>query len=356
MRVKIYPQCTRAALHTEPPAAAIARLVELDAAIVVNQHNPKAGASRDTSMAAQSEIEHSTLEIALRRVDRIYRPGDVVDGKLIVSARKGWAHKGISMKVTGSAQLQLSHRSMGLFESVSSVRPRELLRTSIELTPPGRFPDGVTEIPFEFELQALAGEALHESYHGVYINVCYTMACECKRGVMSKPLERDIEFIVEVPSKESPPADPRAFSITPESLENVRASSVAAIPRFKVSGKLHRQSCPINLPFTGEFVVEESQASVKSIELQLVRSETVRHPESGNTAREATEIQNIQIAEGDVCRNLVIPIYMIFPRLFTCPTMITDDFKVEFEVNLIVIFGDGYMITENFPIKLHRYR
>ena len=36
--------------------------------------------------------------------------------------------------------------------------------------------------------------------------------------------------------------------------------------------------------------------------------------------------------------------------------MITDDFKVEFEVNLIVIFGDGYMITENFPIKLHRYR
>ena len=114
-------------------------------------------------MAAQSEIEHSTLEIALRRVDRIYRPGDVVDGKLIVSARKGWAHKGISMKVTGSAQLQLSHRSMGLFESVSSVRPRELLRTSIELTPPGRFPDGVTEIPFEFELQALAGEALHET-------------------------------------------------------------------------------------------------------------------------------------------------------------------------------------------------
>ena len=301
-----------------------------------------------------TEIEHSTLEIVLKRVDRIYRPGDRVEGKLIVSARHGWAHKGISMKVVGAAQLQLSHRSLGLFESVSSVRPRELLSTAIELCPAGRVPDGVTEIPFEFELVGLRGDALHESYHGVYINVCYTIACECKRGVMKAPLERDIEFIVEVPSPDAPPADPRAFSITPESLENVK--SVAAIPRFKVSGTLHRQSCPINLPFTGEFVVEESAAAVKSIELQLVRSETVRHPESGNTAREATEIQNIQIAEGDVTRNLVIPIYMIFPRLFTCPTMITDDFKVEFEVNLIVIFGDGYMITENFPIKLHRYR
>lgn len=303
-----------------------------------------------------TEIEHSTLEIVLKRVDRIYRPGEIVDGKLIVSARKGWSHRGISMKVTGSAQLQLSHRSLGLFESVSSVRPRELLETTIELAPPGRVPDGATEIPFEFELSGLSGRTLHESYHGVYINVCYTIACECKRGVMKNPLERNIEFIVEVPSTDSPPPDPRSFSITPESLENVRASSVAAIPRFKVSGKLHRQSCPINLPFTGEFVVEESAAAVKSIELQLVRSETVRHPENGNTARESTEIQNIQIAEGDVCRNLVVPIYMIFPRLFTCPTMITDDFKVEFEVNLIVIFADGYMITENFPIKLHRYR
>ena len=57
-----------------------------------------------------------------------------------------------------------------------------------------------------------------------------------------------------------------------------------------------------------------------------------------------------------MCRNLVIPLYMIFPRLFTCPTMLTDLFKVEFEVNLIVVFGDGYMVTENFPITLYRGR
>ena len=45
-------------------------------------------------------------------------------------------------------------------------------------------------------------------------------------------------------------------------------------------------------------------------------------------ARDATEIQNIQIADGDVCRGLSIPIYMVFPRLFTCPTLETTNFKV----------------------------
>lgn len=45
-------------------------------------------------------------------------------------------------------------------------------------------------------------------------------------------------------------------------------------------------------------------------------------------ARDATEIQNIQIAEGDVCHSLPIPIYMVFPRLFTCPTLETTNFKV----------------------------
>lgn len=42
----------------------------------------------------------------------------------------------------------------------------------------------------------------------------------------------------------------------------------------------------------------------------------------------ATEIQNIQIGDGDVPHNIEIPIYMVFPRLFTCPTLITSNFKI----------------------------
>ncbi|NXB85363.1 DSCR3 protein, partial [Vidua chalybeata] len=71
-------------------------------------------------------------------------------------------------------------------------------------------------------------------------------------------------------------------------------------------------------------------------------------------ARDATEIQNIQIADGDVCRGLPIPIHMVFPRLFTCPTLETTNFKVEFEVTIVVLLHDDHLITENFPLKLCR--
>jgi len=74
----------------------------------------------------------------------------------------------------------------------------------------------------------------------------------------------------------------------------------------------------------------------------------------GTNLLEATEIQNIQIGEGDVARNIDIPVFMVFPRLFTCPTIATRTFKVDFEVNLVVMFADGRHVTEKFPIKLYR--
>jgi len=68
----------------------------------------------------------------------------------------------------------------------------------------------------------------------------------------------------------------------------------------------------------------------------------------------ATEIQNIQIGDGDVCRGMSIPMHMIFPRLFTCPTIAAKNFKVEFEVNVVILLQDHHLITENFPIRLYR--
>ena len=99
-------------------------------------------------------------------------------------------------------------------------------------------------------------------------------------------------------------------------------------------------------------MVEECSATIKSIELQLVRVETCGYQDG--MAREATEIQNIQIADGAVCYGWPIPIHMVFPRLFTAPTVTSRTFKVEFEVNLVILFTDGHLLTENFPIKLVR--
>lgn len=294
-------------------------------------------------------MEHSGIDIKLDRADRIYRPGENVTGSIIVSAKGGWSHQGLNVSVVGQAKLQLSSRSVGIFQSMSSLPPLSVFETQFTASDPGKFPEGVTMVPFKFELPP---SGLYESYHGVYINVSYYITVSCERGMMSKALGRSIEFVLECPEPTKEETDPEPFSITPESLENVKDNSVEAIPSFNITGRLFHNNCPINLPFTGEITIQVSIAQVKSIELQLVRVESVI--DAGNTAREATEIQNIQIADGDVCRNLVIPLYMIFPRLFTCPTMITEHFKVEFEVNLIIVFNDGYMVTENFPIELYR--
>jgi len=173
------------------------------------------------------------------------------------------------------------------------------------------------------------------------------------RGMLAKNLQKTVEFIVEIKSSNEPVvAKPLDFVITPESLENIKKGSIKSIPKFKISGRIDSTTCNINKPFTGKLVFEEADFQVKSIELQLVRVETCGCLDG--YAREATEIQNIQIADGDVARGVEIPVFMVFPRLFTAPTIASRNFKIEFEVNLVVMLTDGKLITENFSIKLVR--
>lgn len=42
----------------------------------------------------------------------------------------------------------------------------------------------------------------------------------------------------------------------------------------------------------------------------------------------ATEVQNIQVADGDVIRDMEIPLYMLFPKLYSCPSVIHTKFSV----------------------------
>jgi hypothetical protein len=297
----------------------------------------------------------STLQIKLDRVDRIYRSGEVLKGTVIVQSPKGFKHQGISLNAFGVVKLQLSARSVGLLESFySTLKPIELMKFDIVIAEPGSVERGTTEIAFEFPMKALPDQTLYSTYHGVYVSVCYGLKVECVRGAFKSNLERDMEFIVEAAKRSGAEVKPEPvdFDITPDSLENVEQKSLSSLPHFRVRGRITRSNCPINLPFTGEITIEESKSPIRSISLQLVRVETVIFAEG--EAREATEIQNIQLADGDVCRKLVIPIYMIFPRLFTCPSLISEGFKVEYEVNLVVLLQDSVMITENFPIVLYK--
>merc|ERR1712060_2431 len=114
------------------------------------------------------------------------------------------------------------------------------------------------------------------------------------------------------------------------------------------SGKIDSVNCCFDEPFDGYLILRESEIMIKSIEIQLVRVETFE----GKT--NATEIQNIQVADGNVLPDLEIPLYMLFPNAYSCSTYEHSAFKIEFHVNLIVIFHNGYQLTENFPIRIYR--
>lgn len=302
-----------------------------------------------------------SLDISLNRVDRVYRPSERVSGAVVVTSDSSFTHNGLKLLVEGTVSMQVSARSIGLFEAFySSIKPISLIHTEIEVSTGGKINKGVTEIPFEFPLKALPNEQLFDTYHGVYVNIQYTLTAEMQRGMMAKllpALKKQREFVIELQpdtataQKESL-AKPFNFQVSPESLQNVKEATKKKIPDFCFEGYLAHTTCNVDEPLTGELCIKRCIVEIKSIELQLVRVESCTHLEG--ESREATEIQNIQIADGNIVHGVSIPIYMVFPRLFTCSTTISKSFRVEFEVNLIISFADNHMVTENFPLKLYR--
>ncbi|XP_071071072.1 vacuolar protein sorting-associated protein 26C isoform X2 [Dasypus novemcinctus] len=244
----------------------------------------------------------TTLDIKIKRANKVYHAGEMLSGVVVISSKDSVQHQGVSLTMEGTVNLQLSAKSVGVFEAF-------------------------------------------------YNSVKYTLRCDMRRSLLAKDLTKTCEFIVHsVPQKGKLTPSPVDFTITPETLQNVKER--ALLPKFLIRGHLNSTNCVITQPLTGELVVENSDAAIRSIELQLVRVETCGCAEG--YARDATEIQNIQIADGDVCTSLSVPIYMVFPRLFTCPTLETTNFKVEFEVNIVVLLHADHLITENFPLKLSR--
>ncbi|KAL5019852.1 hypothetical protein ScPMuIL_002744 [Solemya velum] len=302
--------------------------------------------------------EGTTLDIRLKKINKIYREGDIVAGVVVIETHgvSGEVqHQGVTLTMEGLVTLQLSAKSVGLFEAFyNSLKPITLVNNSLEVAKPGKFPGGKTEIPFEFPLKPKGNKTLYETYHGVFVNIQYTLKVDMKRSLLSKDLQKQVEFLLEYKSEadtEKTKISPLPFTIAPETLTNVKEKQ--NVPQFKVKGRFDSSSLKITNPLTGHLTVEQCEAPIKSIEIQLVRVETCGCAEG--YAKDATEIQNIQVADGDVCRGLSIPIYMIFPRLFTCPTLSTNNFKVEFEINIVIVFLDDHLVTENFPIKLTRY-
>jgi vacuolar protein sorting-associated protein 26C len=122
-----------------------------------------------------------------------------VSGVVVVKSNSSVSHNGIQLRLHGEVTLQLSAKSVGLFEAFySSLKPVQLCDYVVTVAKSGRLPKGTTALPFEFELRSSNKDAeLYETYHGVFVNVQYMLTCDMTRGVFAKDLQKKLEFIVE---------------------------------------------------------------------------------------------------------------------------------------------------------------
>lgn len=61
----------------------------------------------------------------------------------------------------------------------------------------GRLPAGVTEIPFQVPLKPMPNKLLYETYHGVYVNIGYSIRCDIKRSFLAKDVQACQQFLVQ---------------------------------------------------------------------------------------------------------------------------------------------------------------
>lgn len=295
-----------------------------------------------------------SVNLKLNSLTKVYHEGDKIKGSVIVESKSVLVHQGVVLTLEGNAVLSLSSKNVGRLEAMySNSKPIPIFLNTLDLVKAGKFQEGITELPFEMSLQPSSSSniPLYETYQGVNIQIQYNIKCLVKRPLLNKDLTAICEILVEYKKGEQALKKPLRFHINPQSIENLKSGTL--VPDFSIKGEIDSSVCRISQPLTGELTIEKSEMSIRSIELQLLRVETVGSAEYH--AKNSSEIQNIEIGSGDVIHNLSIPIYMVLPRLFACPTLDTINFKIEFELNIAIMFTNDVVITENFPLRLTRF-
>ncbi|KAF2298436.1 hypothetical protein GH714_023577 [Hevea brasiliensis] len=284
----------------------------------------------------------STIDLKLSRSNRIYCPSEPLQGKIVIKSPSSLSHYGIRLTVNGSVNLQIRGGSAGVIESFYGViKPITIVNKSIEIRSSSKIDSGTTEIPFSVILKQPGEESLerfYETFHGTDISIQYLVTVDIMRGYLHKSLSTTMEFIVESDKDDllerSVSSEMAIFYITQDTQRHPLLPELKS-GGFRVTGRISTQ-CSLLDPISGELTVERSAVPICSIDIHLLRVESILLGEKIVT--ETSLIQTTQIADGDVCYNMTLPIYVILPRLLTCPTVLAGPFSIEFKVSIVVSF------------------
>ncbi|XP_057767410.1 uncharacterized protein LOC130987765 [Salvia miltiorrhiza] len=284
-----------------------------------------------------------SVEIKLSRFNRIYRHDELLEGKVITTLNSSISYQSIRLTLNGAVNLQVRGGSAGVIESLYGViKPIPIVKKVVDIRSSGKIGSGTTEIPFSVILKDPKEKNLgrfYETFHGGNISIQYLVTVDIVRGYLHKPLSATIEYIVEsakdnLPQKPISP-DMVIFYITQDTQRHTLLPELKS-GGFRITGRICTQ-CSLSDPIDGELTVETSAVPIRSIDIHLLRVESILVGEK--IATESSVIQETQIADGDVCRGMTLPIYIILPRLLTCPTTFAGPFSIEFKLSIVITFA-----------------
>ncbi|GMH03925.1 hypothetical protein Nepgr_005764 [Nepenthes gracilis] len=316
-----------------------------------------------------------SVEIKLSRPNRVYSPDEPLEGKVITKLSSSISHYGIRLTVDGSVNLQVRGGSAGVIESLAGViKPIRIVNKSIEIRSSGKISSGTTEIPFSMILRHPGEgnlEKFYETYHGSNISIQYLVTVDIVRGYLHKSFSATSEFIIgsgKAELLESPDSSELVMFYMTQDTQRHPLLPELKSGGFLVTGKIPTQ-CSLSDPLIGELTVEASVVPIHSIDIHLVRVESILVGE--RIVTESSLIQTTQIADGDIRRGLTLPIYVMLPRLLTCPTVLAGPFSIEFKVTIVVSFHSElqklhpksdprtprlWLAMETLPLELIRTR
>ena len=297
------------------------------------------------------------VTLSLDKFNKLYYAGDNIQGSvLIINKSKTTVKFDLIIKVTGYYTLRNSKENppklkalvfykksyKALIDQYSTIGSNNSYRFKFPLTSDGSDP---------------SYDCLYESYHGVAVSLGYEISAEVVTMGKQYPSNKQKLFVV-VPGQGINPKFGRKrvsyqFILNPKKIESIKLTDQNMMPKFEIDCFLENVNCCIDKPFNGFCNIKECSTEIKSIELQFLRNEKVLNKEFEGIS-EVSEIQNLQIGDGDVIRNLEIPVFMIFPRAFCCANLETKDAIISFEMNLIIVLVNGVVIMENYPVNLWR--
>lgn len=288
------------------------------------------------------------INILLDSFNKIYKVNDFITGTIEINSNTNLSFEKITSTIKGEYLFKSSKSSN------SQVNSREVFyrktnkisdSSTIKANQPNKF-------PFKFQLTSSEDNQLIESYSGVVVSIVYDFIVEIENLKVSN----SVKIYVISPGQGMNPilkekVIPYQFTITEKSIEKIKIEG--KLPKFRLDGYIDNLNVDIGKELNGWIKLISCEIPVKSIELQFIRNEKATLSR-GEVLNEVSEIQNLQIGDGEVLLNNEISLNMVFPRHFCCASIENSMIKVYFDINIILVLENGYVISENIPLNCWR--